>query len=147
MVERVHVNRVEALANAEQENADDDEGDENGKGDADLDHERHALGTGGGEHEPVLQRHEADDLAYDVASRHHHQEAEQNHGKRKGEVLARERIGFRGDAQHHHHGERDEAHAEQHGETDAANSLDLAMNAELDDHPVQGHRDDDRLEP
>jgi hypothetical protein len=27
MIERVHVNRVEALANAEQENADDDEGE------------------------------------------------------------------------------------------------------------------------
>ena len=42
--------------------------------------------------------------------------------------------------------ERDQPHAEQHGEADAADGLDLAVDAEPDDHPVQRHRDDDRLE-
>ena len=90
-VERRDIDRVETLANAEQENADDDEGDQDGEGDADLDHERHALGAGGGKHEPILQRHEADHLTYGVPARHHHQQAEQHHRERKGEVLARER--------------------------------------------------------
>ena len=140
------IDRVEALADAEQENADDDEGDQDREGDADLDHERHALGAGGGEHQAVLQRHEADHLTDGVAPRHHHQQAEQHHREREGEVLARQRIGVGGDAQHHHHGERHQAHAEQHGEADADHGLDLAVNAELDDHPVQRHRDDDGLE-
>ncbi len=64
-----------------------------GKGDTDLDHEGHALGAGGGEHQAVLERHEADDLTNDIAPRHHYQQAEQHHRQGKGEVLAGERIG------------------------------------------------------
>ena len=50
------------------------------------------------------------------------------------------------DAQHHHHGQRDEAHAGEHGRADADHLLDLAMNAEAHDDPMQRDRDDDRLE-
>src|ERR1700722_3422127 len=78
-VERLHVDGVEAFADAEQEDSDHDEGDEDGERDADLDDERHALGAGAAEEQPVLDRHEADDLAYRVAPRHHHQQAEQQH--------------------------------------------------------------------
>ena len=140
------IDRVEALADAEQEDADDDEGDQDGEGDADLDHQRHALGAGGGKHQPVLQRHEADHLADGIAPRDHHEQAEQHDGEREGEVLARQQIGALGGAQRHHHGQRDQPHAEQHGETDAAHRLDLAMDAEPDDDPMQRHRDQDRLE-
>src|SRR5262245_42300524 len=87
-VERLQVDRVEALADAEQENADHDESDEDREGDADLDHQRHALGAGRGKHEAVLERHEADDLTDGVAPRHHHQEAQQHDRERKGEIFA-----------------------------------------------------------
>ena len=100
----------------------------------------------GGKHEPVLERHEADHLADGILPRHHHQQPEQHHGEREGEIFARERVGAGGDAQHHHHGQRNEPHAEQHGGADADHGLDLAVNAELDDHPVQHDRDQDRLE-
>ena len=98
--------------------------------DADLDHQRHALGAGGRQDQAVLQRHEADDLADRVAPRHHHQQAEQDDREREGEILARQRIGLGGDAQHHHHGERDEPDAGEHGRADADDGLDLAMDAE-----------------
>src|SRR5580704_5032968 len=86
LVERLHVDGVEALADAEQEDADHDEGHENGERDADLDDERHAFGAGAGENQPVLDRHEADDLAHRIAPRHHHQEAEEEHRKRKRKI-------------------------------------------------------------
>src|SRR5262249_28652786 len=145
-VERLQVDRVEALADAEQEDADHDEGDQDREGNADLDHERHAFGAGGGEHEPVFERHESDHLPDRVAASHHHEQAKQHDRERKGEVLTRERIGARSHAQHHHHRERDQPHADQHGGADADHFLDLAVNAEPDDDPMQGHRNDNRLE-
>src|SRR6185369_7847306 len=145
-VERLHVDAVEALSDAEQEDADYDEGDQHRKCDADLHDQRHTLGAGGGEHEAVLQRHEADHLAHRVAPRDHHQQAEQYDRERKGEVFACQRIGLGGHAQHHHHRQRNEAHAEQHRRADADNGFDLAMDAEFDDDPVQRSRDDDGLE-
>ena len=66
--------------------------------------------------------------------------------EREGEVLARQRIGLGRDAQHHHHRQRHQPHAEQHGGADADDRLDLAVDAEPLDHPVQRHRDDDGLE-
>ena len=72
-----------------------------GEGDADLHHQRHALRAGGGEVDAVLQRHEADHLADRVAPRHHHQQADQHDRQRQRDVLARHRIGVRGDRQHH----------------------------------------------
>ena len=70
-----------------------DEGDQHREGDADLDHQRHALGAGGRQDQAVLERHEADDLADRVAPRHHHQRPEQHDGERESEILARQRIG------------------------------------------------------
>ena len=107
---------------------------------------RHALGAGGGKHEPVLERHEADHLTHGVLPRHHHQQSEQHHRQREGEVFTHQRVGAGGDAQHHHHGQRNEPHAEQHGGADPDHRLDLAVNAELDDHPVQHDWDQHRLE-
>ena len=66
--------------------------------------------------------------------------------EREGEILARQRIGVGGHPQHHHHRERDQAHAEQHGRADADHVLDLAVDAEPHDDPVQRDRDDDGLE-
>src|SRR5450759_5624873 len=59
-VERLQIDRVESLADAEQENTDDEECDEYGKAHADLHDEWHAAGTGRGEHQTVLERHESD---------------------------------------------------------------------------------------
>ena len=73
-------------------------------------------------------------------------QAEQHHRQREGQILARQRIGIGGHPQHHHHRQRDEPHAQQHRRADADHGLDLAVNAELDDDPVQRHRDDDGLE-
>ncbi len=111
-----------------------------------LDHQRHALGAGRRQHQAVLQRHEADHLAHGIAPRHHHQQAEQHHRQRKRKILARQRIGLRRHPQHHHHRQRHQPHAEQHGRTDADHGLDLAVDAELDDDPVQNDRNDDGLE-
>ena len=66
----------------------DDEGNEDGKRDADFDDKRHAFRYGCRKHEAVFQRHEADDLAHRVAPRHHHQQAEKHDGERECEVLA-----------------------------------------------------------
>ncbi len=55
-------------------------------------------------------------------------------------------IGGGGGAQHHDHRQRDKAHAEQHGDADAADRLDVAVNAEPDDDTMQDHRNDDGLE-
>ena len=73
---------------------------------------------------PFSDRHEADDLAHRVAPRHHHQQAEQDDGERERQVLARQRSGFGGDAQHDRDRQRDEADAGQHGRADADDRLD-----------------------
>src|SRR6516165_6730331 len=83
-VERGNVHGVEALSDAEQEYSDDDECDEDRKGYADLDHERHAPGAGRRQYQAILQRHETDHLAHSIAPRHHDQEAEQHHRQGKG---------------------------------------------------------------
>src|SRR3954470_4996436 len=127
LVQEMDVDRLEALADAEEEDADHDQRHEDREGDADLDHQRHALGAGRGEDQAVLDRHEADHLAHGIAARDHHQEAEQDHRQREGEVLARERPGLRGHRQHHHDRERDQADAGEHGLADAYHRLDLAV--------------------
>ena len=71
---------------------------------------------------------------------------EENHGKREGEVLARQRISLGCHVEHDDGGKRDEAHADQHGQAHPDHRLDLAMDAEAHDHPVQRHRDNDCLE-
>src|SRR5688572_11851701 len=70
-VQGAHVDGVEALADAEDEDPKDDEGDQHREGDRELDHERHALGPCGGEDEPVLEAHEAHYLAHRVAPGDH----------------------------------------------------------------------------
>ena len=127
----VGVDRLEPLADAEQEHADHGQRDQHREGDRDLDHERHALGAGGGEDQPVLERHEADHHADRVAPHHHHQHAEQHDRQREGEILARERVGVAGDAQHHHDRQRDQREAGEHGRADADDVLDVALDAEL----------------
>ena len=72
--------------------------------------------------------------------------AEQDHRQGEGEILARQRVGVRGHAQHDDHGQGDQRHAGQHGRPDADHVFDLAMDAEADDDPVQRYRNDDRLE-
>src|SRR5205814_7394894 len=118
-MEEMYVHGLEALADAEEEDADHDQRHEDREGDADLDHKRHALGAGGGEDQAVLDRHEADDLAHGVTARDHHQEAEQDHRERERQVLARERACLRGHRQHHHDRERHETNAGEHGLADA----------------------------
>src|SRR5438046_742832 len=145
-IERVHVDRIEALANAEQEDPDHDQRDENRKGDADLDHQRHAFGACRGEDQPVLDRHEADHLPYRITARHHHQQAEEDHGQGEGEILAHQRTLRGGDRQHHHDRQSHQADAAQHRLSDADHGLDVAMNAQPNDDPVQHHGDHDRLD-
>ena len=94
-VQRADIDRVEPLADAEQEDADDDERDQHRERDADLHHQRHALRAGRGQVDAVLQRHEADDLADRVAPRHHHQQADQHDRQGQRDILARHRIGMR----------------------------------------------------
>src|SRR3546814_7899646 len=71
------IDRVEALADTKQEDADDDESYEYRKRDADLDNKRHAFCACRGKDQAVFKRHESDNLADGVAPRDHHQEAEQ----------------------------------------------------------------------
>src|SRR5439155_119130 len=145
--------RVEALADAEQEHPDDQEGDEDGEGDADLDDERHAARAGRGEDQAVLERHEADHLAHRVAPRDHHEEAEEKHRQRERQVLAHEHALGRGDGQHHDDREGDECHADEHRRPDTDDGLDRAMDAEAhhdamqgdrNEHPLEGERDERR---
>ena len=145
-IERMHVHGIEALADAEQEDPDHDQRDQNREGDADLDDERHSLGAGRGEDQPVLDRHEADHLAHRVAPRHHDQQAEQDDRQREGEVFAHERARLGGDRQHDQDRQRDEADAAQHDLPDADHGLDVAMDAEPHDDAVQHDRDHDRLD-
>src|SRR5258706_3528147 len=140
------VDRLEALADAEQENADHDQRHQDREGDADLHHQRHALRAGGGEDQPVLDRQEADHLAHGIAPRDHHQQAEQDHRKRKGEVLARQRAGLRRDRQHDHDRQRDQRHAGEHRQTDADHRLDRAMDAQAQHDAVQREGNDRRLD-
>src|SRR4051794_29798757 len=62
VVEGGDINGVEAFADPEQEDADDDERDQDREGHTDLDHERHAFGAGSRQHQSVLERHETHDL-------------------------------------------------------------------------------------
>ena len=64
----------------------------------------------------------------------------------KRQILARERIGLSGRAQHDDHRQGDESDAQQHGGADAADRLDRAVDAELHHDPMQRHRNDDGLE-
>ena len=126
--------------------SDHDKRDQDREGDADLHDERHAFGAGGGKHQSILKRHEADDLTDGVAARHHHQQTKKNDGEREGEILARQRIGFLSHAQHDHHGKRHQRHAGEHGESDADHLLDLTMNTEPNDNAVERDWYDRRLE-
>src|SRR5882724_3902888 len=63
-VEGLQIHRVEALTDAEQKNSDHDESDQDRERDANLHHQRHALGPRRGENETVLQGHEADHLPH-----------------------------------------------------------------------------------
>ena len=143
-VQRLHVDGVEALANAEQEDADHDQRHQHREGDADLDDERHPPCAGRGEDQAVLDRHEADDLADRIAPGDHHQEAKQDDREREGEVLARQRAGGLGHPQHQHDRQRDQPHAGQHRRADADHRLDVAVDPQALDHPVKRDRDDDR---
>ncbi len=78
---------------------------------------------------------------------HHDEQAEEHHGQREGEVLARQRIGLGRDAQHHHHRERHQRHAGKHGGADADRRLDLPVDAELLDDAVERQRNDDAFQP
>ena len=89
----------------------------------------------------VFERHEANDLAHGVASRHHHQEAEQHDGEGKSQILARQRVGIARNPEHDDHGQSDEPHAGEHGGADADDVLDLAVDAEAGDDPVQRRRE------
>src|ERR1019366_5599530 len=76
LVQYADIDGVETLADAEQENADDDESDQNRECHTDLHHQRHSLGSRRGEVDAVLQGHEADNLAHGIAPRHHHQQSD-----------------------------------------------------------------------
>src|SRR5450631_2647207 len=54
-VERLDIDCVETLANTEQEDADDNEGDKHREGDRYFNHQRHSLGAGSCEDQAVLQ--------------------------------------------------------------------------------------------
>ncbi len=66
--------------------------------------------------------------------------------KRKGEILARQRVGVARHPQHENQREGDEPHSGQHGRADPDRGFDVAVNSELLDDAVQRHRNDDRLE-
>src|SRR5258707_10193265 len=91
MVECGDINGIEAFADSEQEDADDDESDQDREGYADLDDERHALGAGGRQHQSVLKRHESDDLTDRIAAGHHDQKSQQHDPQGEGPILARPR--------------------------------------------------------
>src|ERR1700730_11585231 len=93
IVERGYVDGIEAFADPEQEDADDDEGDQDREGYADLDDERHAFGAGRRQHQPVLERHESHYLTDGVAAGHHDQKSEQPNRPSEGGVLPRPRGG------------------------------------------------------
>src|SRR6185437_11760893 len=80
VVECRNVHGVEALANSEQEDANDDEGDQNRKGHADLYHQRHAFGARSRQHQSVLKRHESHHLTNGISARHHDQKPKQYYG-------------------------------------------------------------------
>ena len=146
IVERTDIHGVEPFANAKQEDADDDEGDQDREGDADLDDQRHSLGARGGEDQPVLQRHEPDNLADGISAGDHHQQPEQDNGQREGQILACQRIGIGSDPQHQDHGQGHQTYSGEHGRTDANGGLDVAMDAQPLNDPVKPDGNDDRLE-
>src|SRR5690348_18119991 len=84
-VESLHVDGVETLANAKEEDTYDDKGNQHRKGDADFDDERHSLGARGSEDQAIFQRHKANNLSHGIAPRDHQQQADQKHGQRSEE--------------------------------------------------------------
>ena len=60
----------------------------------------------------------------------------------EGEVFTPEPVGRLRHPQHHHQREGDQSHAGQHGGADANHLVDLAVDAQTPDDPVQGHGDD-----
>ena len=135
-----------ARPSAEHEHAEHDEGDQDREGDGKLHHERHAAGAGCRQDQAVFQRHEADDLGDGVAPGDHHQKAEQDHGEREGEILTRQgaHAGTHRDDQQNR--ERHEAKTQNHGRPAAQHLLDLAMDLEAANDPMQRCRDDEALD-
>src|SRR5208283_5802532 len=145
-VELLDIDGVETFADAEEKNSDHDESDQDRECDADFDHERHALGAGRREYEAVFEGHEADDLADRIAARHHHEQAEKQDGQGKGEIFARQGVrGSRG-GKHDDEGQSDQTNAQQHGHADAADDLDIAVDAQTHHDALKTERNDHGLE-
>src|SRR5256885_926332 len=74
------VQAVEALADMEEEDAEDERADQHVERNAQLHHERHAVsGAGGGEEKPVFHRQKADDLRHRLLA--HYRSEERRVGK------------------------------------------------------------------
>ena len=140
-VERLEIDGVEAFADAEHEDREDEQRDQHREGDADLDHERHAARAGGGKDQAVLHRHEADDLRHRVAPHDHHQEAQQDDGERQRQLLAGMARRSGRDLEDQRLGEAGEREPDHQGDAHAHHLLDLAMDAEPRHRAVQGQRE------
>ena len=145
IVERLHVDGVEALANAEQEDADDDEGDQTEK--ATL-----ISTTSGMPLAPVAARmrpfsSDMKPTTWLTALRRVTIISRPSSTTDSANARSSRASGSAPPSpQHDHHRERNEAHADQHGRADADDRLDLAVDAEAHDDALQRHRNDDRLE-
>src|SRR5262249_262539 len=144
--EIVQIERVEALADMEEEHAENDEGDHDRERHAHLHYERHAAHADGGQDQAVLQRHEADHLGDGVAPGDHHQKPERDDRKRQRQVLARDGARLIGHRQHEQYRERNQPDPDDHGEADAEHGLDGAVDLQLDDDVMEGDRNRERLE-
>jgi hypothetical protein len=135
---------VEALANAEHENTKDHERDKDRECDRYFHHQRHAARAGRGQNQPVLERHEADDLRHRVGPRDHHQEPKQDHRQRKRQIFPGEHAAFARLQQQDR--ERHQGEPGQHDSPGADDGFNLAMDVEPAHDALQRERNNETFD-
>ena len=135
------------VADMEEEHAEDERADQHVERDAQLDHQRHAVGrAGGGEEQAVLHRQEADHLRHRLAPRDHHQERQQHARHRDAERRAREGARHLRDRGGQREREDHQADADQHRGRNVDQGLDVPAHVQPVDQAVQYPRDQHHLE-
>jgi len=134
-------------SNLEEEDAQHEDADQHIQRDAELDHQRHAVGgAGSGKEQAVFHRQEADHLRNRIAPGDHHQESEQHAGHRNPQRRAHHRAGQLGDRQSQVEGKNHQSDTDQHGGWNVDHWFDVTIDIQLLHQPVEEPRHRNHLQ-
>src|SRR5450759_5133190 len=137
-VELAHVERAERSAQMKEEYAEQDRGDEDVEGHAQLDDERHAVGRYyGGKEYTALHGHEADHLRHRRLAYTHQQHAEQLDGDTDGNRIARRQSRQMYDRLRHIVAEDDKGHAAEQHQRRVLDRLSVVLHVKFYAEPVE----------